>query len=222
MQHLLNLCDTYIRSKGISASYIGILILNNSKFFSRIEKGGSCTIKTYNKVLQWFSDHWPDGLEWPADCERPTPNPVALKPTPSPSNQPAAAGGALYPPLGEPAAMLAAAARQTPAPGSFLSPTAANTPYALNAFALNERGEIKNARAFCDALGVTRNNYDKAVAHLKAKKRMPGGTTAKFKVIAALGEAGDSRVPEKYKLAIQTQAFLTQNQPHPQPRKNIA
>ena len=37
--------------------------------------GHSCTVHTYTRTLQWFSDHWPADLEWPADISRPAPSP---------------------------------------------------------------------------------------------------------------------------------------------------
>ena len=31
-------------------------------------------MQTYARALQWFSDHWPLGLPWPADIPRPEPS----------------------------------------------------------------------------------------------------------------------------------------------------
>lgn len=29
------------------------------------------TVANYERAMRWFSDHWPDGLDWPVDAERP-------------------------------------------------------------------------------------------------------------------------------------------------------
>lgn len=52
-----------------------MLAVNDGKFYRRIVCGGSCTLRTYDHVLQWFCDHWPIGLPWPADIPRPEPAP---------------------------------------------------------------------------------------------------------------------------------------------------
>ena len=40
---------------------------------SRLEAGHDLTMRRYNRFMQWFSDHWPDDLEWPSDIPRPDP-----------------------------------------------------------------------------------------------------------------------------------------------------
>lgn len=30
------------------------------------------TLRRADRALQWFSDHWPDGAEWPASVPRPS------------------------------------------------------------------------------------------------------------------------------------------------------
>ncbi|WP_146193168.1 hypothetical protein [Maritimibacter sp. 55A14] len=46
-------------------------IVGNARLFQRLRDGHGTTIRTYNKVLQWFSDHWPEDLDWPSDIPRP-------------------------------------------------------------------------------------------------------------------------------------------------------
>lgn len=36
----------------------------------------SLTLDRADRALQWFSDHWPDGADWPAAVARPSPAPV--------------------------------------------------------------------------------------------------------------------------------------------------
>ncbi len=42
---------------------------------------------TYNRVLQWFSDHWPGELPWPPDIPRPAPSPDSLAAAAGPAAQ---------------------------------------------------------------------------------------------------------------------------------------
>lgn len=46
-------------------------IVGHARLFSRLRQGHGCTVETYNRALQWFSDRWPADLEWPADVPRP-------------------------------------------------------------------------------------------------------------------------------------------------------
>ncbi len=57
---------------GKTLSTIGSYAVRDGKFFARLQDGGDCTTKTVNKVVQWFSDHWPTDLAWPSDLPRPT------------------------------------------------------------------------------------------------------------------------------------------------------
>ena len=61
----------------ISLWRTSFLACNDGKVFSRIQGGSTITLRRYNKVLQWFSDHWPMELSWPAGIPRPAPNPFA-------------------------------------------------------------------------------------------------------------------------------------------------
>ena len=70
---LSRLATLYASARGIGVARVGVLAVNDGKFFSRIERGGSCTLRTADRVLRWFSDHWPEHLEWPPDIPRPEP-----------------------------------------------------------------------------------------------------------------------------------------------------
>lgn len=43
----------------------------HARLFSRLRAGHGCSVPTFNKSIQWFSDHWPDDLAWPSDIPRP-------------------------------------------------------------------------------------------------------------------------------------------------------
>lgn len=69
--HLLNLCDAYASHRSISRWRVSFLARGDGMFFKRLADGKSCTIKTADQVLRWFSDNWPADLEWPRDIPRP-------------------------------------------------------------------------------------------------------------------------------------------------------
>ncbi len=54
-----------------TAAMVGRQALNDNTFFTRLGAGANFTVRTYDRLVQWFSDRWPEGLEWPRDIERP-------------------------------------------------------------------------------------------------------------------------------------------------------
>jgi hypothetical protein len=69
--NLLDLAARYKAATGRSFPSIGDDALNDNTFFARIQKGKGFTIKTFDRVVDWFSNNWPDGAEWPSDVLRP-------------------------------------------------------------------------------------------------------------------------------------------------------
>ncbi len=72
-KNLQVLCEIYSKTVGRSEVRLADLAAGNPYFFRRLRSGMGCTVKTYNRVLQWFSDHWPPDLPWPQDISRPEP-----------------------------------------------------------------------------------------------------------------------------------------------------
>ncbi len=70
---LLKLSEQYARHKSITHWRVSFLARGDGQFFSRLKKGKSCTLKTADNIMQWFSDNWPVDLEWPKGIERPEP-----------------------------------------------------------------------------------------------------------------------------------------------------
>ena len=68
---LIKISKKYTHAKKISLSRLGFLAVKDGKFFSRLEKGSSCTLRTARRVIQYLSDRWPPGLKWPSDIQRP-------------------------------------------------------------------------------------------------------------------------------------------------------
>lgn len=69
--HILTLAKRYAAHKGMKISSLGAYAVNDGKFFARLENGGSCTLRTAEKVMVYFRDVWPADLEWPNEVARP-------------------------------------------------------------------------------------------------------------------------------------------------------
>ena len=73
--NLHQIAALYAGYRGISLARVSNLVSKNAYLFKRLSQGSSCTLKTHNRALQWFSDHWPADLPWPPDIPRPAPSP---------------------------------------------------------------------------------------------------------------------------------------------------
>lgn len=72
-QNILTLATRYAEHRGLKLSTVATYAANDGKTFERLAAGGSCTLRTADKLLGWFAARWPDGLAWPADIPRPKP-----------------------------------------------------------------------------------------------------------------------------------------------------
>ena len=90
------ICIIYRGATGRSEFRISDLACANPYRFKRLRANRGCTIATYNRVLAWFSGHWPEGLKWPADIPRPRASDIAEFPVDerAVADRPAAAPGA--------------------------------------------------------------------------------------------------------------------------------
>ena len=80
---LISIGERYAAFRQLSLARIGVLSAKDGKFFSRLKAGKTCTLRTARNVDQWFSDHWPSDLEWPADIHRPPVTPPEPEETPA-------------------------------------------------------------------------------------------------------------------------------------------
>ena len=72
---LLRLVDAFRTRVPRAEATISNWICGQARLFARLRAKRPVTDASYERAFQWFSDHWPEGLEWPADIPRPTPNP---------------------------------------------------------------------------------------------------------------------------------------------------
>lgn len=69
--NLLALANLICVHNGWKLSTLSRYAGNDGKFFKGLEDGKSCTLRTASKLLSWFSDNWPEELEWPSEISRP-------------------------------------------------------------------------------------------------------------------------------------------------------
>lgn len=68
---LLLLAAKFSDAAGVSVQAIGQRALKDNTFFMRIGKGSGFTFRTYDKLIIWFSDNWPNEAKWPEEVARP-------------------------------------------------------------------------------------------------------------------------------------------------------
>ena len=72
-EHLIKVAEPLAIFLGRSEATLSNKCMGHARFFSRLRKGLGCSVTSYNKMMQWLSDNWPEDLEWPADIPRPKP-----------------------------------------------------------------------------------------------------------------------------------------------------
>lgn len=68
---LLTVARAFGNATNRSLSRVSTMVRNDGKFFDRLDRGAGCTMATYEICMQWFANHWPDGVEWPSGVARP-------------------------------------------------------------------------------------------------------------------------------------------------------
>ena len=69
---LIKLVETYAAHAGVTHWAVSMRIFGKGDFFAKLMKGADCTTRTEKRAAAWFSDHWPDDLEWPKGIDRPS------------------------------------------------------------------------------------------------------------------------------------------------------
>ena len=94
---ILTLAECYARARRIAPSTLSLCASQSSSWLDRCATG-NVTIRSAVAFVQWLSNNWPIGLEWPVDIDRPKPE--SNSPAGPLFPQPATAGGALTSQLG--------------------------------------------------------------------------------------------------------------------------
>jgi hypothetical protein len=61
----------FAKASNLSTSTIWLRAAKDARFMTRVEGGGSFTVKTYDAVISWFSANWPENAVWPESVVRP-------------------------------------------------------------------------------------------------------------------------------------------------------
>lgn len=69
---ILKLANLYSDRTGLTLSTIASYAVNDGKRFDRIKNGGGLTLKTFNRLIDWFDANFPEDLEWPPSIPRPS------------------------------------------------------------------------------------------------------------------------------------------------------
>lgn len=73
-QQIITVADRYAQLAGIGRKRVSMIVLNRSSKIDDIAAGGDLNTRSFERAMQWFSDNWPAGAEWPAGVARPRPS----------------------------------------------------------------------------------------------------------------------------------------------------
>lgn len=78
-EQLYTLLKTYADHVGRAPATIARRAGAYAHLPKRLEEGAGCSVRTMNDLAVWFSDNWPDDLEWPRNIPRPKAQPQQMK-----------------------------------------------------------------------------------------------------------------------------------------------
>ena len=184
VEEILLLAERYAGARQMATSTLSFRAKQSSTWLARCASG-RVTIRSAIGFVQWLSDHWPQGLEWPARIERPQPTPSS--------------------PAGAFRIPEARAGSRATSPGG-LNPDSRGTdteqPPDIPADTLREAmrlgpaGTIASPGALCRALGFNRSVYYAVVRRYRDEVgagRWPRVGSECDRMLVALGAAGDTR-----------------------------
>lgn len=70
---LLAAAAAYADLVGIKRTWLSTLLFTDGKRLDLIAGGRDLNTKTFERAMQWLSDHWPEGAAWPDGVDRPEP-----------------------------------------------------------------------------------------------------------------------------------------------------
>lgn len=68
---LLIVSDAYATARSLSESRVSTLAFGEGTRLKHLREGGDMGARRVQRGLQWFSENWPEGAEWPATVTRP-------------------------------------------------------------------------------------------------------------------------------------------------------
>jgi hypothetical protein len=73
IDHLLAVARAYAKAEDIEMVTVSSRALGDGKKLGAIEEGSDIQVRRFEKTMQWFSDNWPSGADWPLGVPRPFP-----------------------------------------------------------------------------------------------------------------------------------------------------
>jgi len=71
-EEIITLAELYSTHVGLKLSTVSSYAANDGKILPRLTQGRDVTTTRAKALGRWFSDNWPDDLEWPASISRPS------------------------------------------------------------------------------------------------------------------------------------------------------
>lgn len=68
---LLTLAHAYGEGLGIGLSTVSWRSLGDTKKLAAIEAGRDIQVRRCDRAIMWFSENWPDAVDWPTGVDRP-------------------------------------------------------------------------------------------------------------------------------------------------------
>jgi hypothetical protein len=69
---LIVVADVFGRHTGRGRKRVSTLVLKQGNRLDEFAAGRlSPTVRVFERAMLWFSEHWPDGVEWPSGVTRP-------------------------------------------------------------------------------------------------------------------------------------------------------
>lgn len=79
IEQLLAVARVYAESEDVPLSTVSSRALGDGKKLKALEDGADINVGRLERTLQWFSDNWPGGAEWPASVPRPPQSELATE-----------------------------------------------------------------------------------------------------------------------------------------------
>jgi len=68
---LVTLADLYAAAHKINRSTVSSRVFDDARKMDAMAEGADITLRRFNQALDWFSENWPDGVQWPKHILRP-------------------------------------------------------------------------------------------------------------------------------------------------------
>ena len=185
---ILTLAECYARARQIAPSTLSHSACRSSKWLERCATG-NVTVRSVIGFVQWLSNNWPFGLQWPAGIDRPEPergSPARAFFGPSPCATDSPTSFEVTPQR----LQVVAKGREARATHPFGNETFAS------AMRLGPSGQIASPGALCSALGLNRSVYYAVVRRYRDEVgagRWPRSGNDSERMLIALSTSGDVR-----------------------------